>query len=274
MGTQAVQETRGQVATYRGKPINALYTSTCGGRTENSENIFDFNEPYLRGVECSLEGRRHFEPTLIKTVRLPAKLRDEKNLELVRQMSLFALNGFQLSTAQMSDDWFEEEPTQSEISNWLNQLAVRFGKTFPSVNKETAKPAELARILAQMIYGDAYADTLLSEADVNYQLAFDDAARFHNGLRSHPAFRRKALINLRADGRQQIETLRAELIDIGDGVSARRDRLRLLRFDGRQPEFVRHDAEQIIFQRHDVDDRQSAARIDENLDFPAIRFAV
>ncbi|HEX8289907.1 MAG TPA: SpoIID/LytB domain-containing protein [Pyrinomonadaceae bacterium] len=176
MGTQAVMQTRGIVATYKGKPINALYTSTCGGRTENSENIFDFNEPYLRGVECSLEGHRHFEPFLIKTVRIPAKLRDEQNLELVRLMSLLAVNGFQLSTPQMTDDWFEDTPTQSEISNWLNQLAVKFGKTYPNVNKETAKPAELARVLAQMIYGDAYADTLLSEADINYQLSFDDAA--------------------------------------------------------------------------------------------------
>jgi len=74
MGTQAVMQTKGIVATYKGKPINALYTSTCGGRTENSENIFEFNEPYLRGVECSLEGHRHFEPFLIKTSRLPAKI--------------------------------------------------------------------------------------------------------------------------------------------------------------------------------------------------------
>ncbi|HEX8250016.1 MAG TPA: SpoIID/LytB domain-containing protein [Pyrinomonadaceae bacterium] len=187
MGTQAVMETRGIVGTYKGKPINALYTSTCGGRTENSENIFEFNEPYLRGVECSLEGRRHFEPTLIKTARLPARLRDEKNLELVRQMSLYALNGFQLSTAQLNDEWFEDAPSESETSNWLNQLAVRFGKTFPSVNKETSKPAELARILAQMIYGDAYADTLLSEADINYQLSFDDAAEIPKERRADVA---------------------------------------------------------------------------------------
>ncbi|MDQ3749667.1 MAG: SpoIID/LytB domain-containing protein, partial [Acidobacteriota bacterium] len=187
MGTQAVLETRGIVATYKGKPINAMYTSTCGGRTENSENIFEFNEPYLRGVECSLEGRKHFEPILIKTVRQPAKLRDEKNLELVRLMSLFAVNGFQLSTAQMSDDWFEDEPTQSEMSNWLNQLAIKFGKTFPNVNKETAKPLELARILAQIIYADGYADTLLSEADINYQLAFDDAAEIPKNRRADVA---------------------------------------------------------------------------------------
>ena len=176
MATQAVSETHGIVATYQGVPINAYYTSTCGGRTENSENIFDKYEPYLRGVECSLEGRQQFTPFTIKTVRAAAKLRDENNLELVRLMSLFAVNGFQLSTNQMSDDWFESEPTQSEMSNWLNQLATRFGKTFPNVNKDSAKPLELSRILAQMIYAESYADTLLSEADINYQLAFDDAA--------------------------------------------------------------------------------------------------
>ncbi|MGI8787751.1 MAG: SpoIID/LytB domain-containing protein [Pyrinomonadaceae bacterium] len=187
MGTQAVTETRGIVATYKGKPINALYTSTCGGRTENSENVFDFAEPYLRGVECSLEGHKQFEPFLIKTVRQPAKLRDEKNLELARLMSLLAVNGFQLSTNQLTDDWFEDEPTQSEMSNWLNQLAVKFGKTFPNVNKDTAKPPELAHILATIIYGDAYADTLLSEADINYQLAFDDAAEVPKDRRADVA---------------------------------------------------------------------------------------
>ena len=40
MGTRAVNETRGQIATYNGKPIMAYFTSTCGGRTENSENVF------------------------------------------------------------------------------------------------------------------------------------------------------------------------------------------------------------------------------------------
>lgn len=187
MGTQAVLETRGVVATYKGKPINALYTSTCGGRTENSENVFEFNEPYLRGVECSLEGRKHFEPFLIKTIRVPAKLRDEKNLELARLMSLFAVNGFQLSTNQITDDWFEDAPTQSEMSNWLNQIAVKFGATFPNVNKDSAKPLELARVLAQMIYPADYADTLLSEADINYQLAFDDAAEIPKDRRADVA---------------------------------------------------------------------------------------
>ncbi|MBA3632313.1 MAG: SpoIID/LytB domain-containing protein [Acidobacteria bacterium] len=187
MATQAVLQTRGIVATYKGKPITAYYTSTCGGRTENSENVFDSNEPYLRGVECSLEGHKHFEPFLIKTIRIPAKMRDEKNLELVRLMSLFAVNGFQLSTAQMSDDFFEDPPTQSELSNWLNQLATKFGKTFPNVNKDSPKPLEIAHILAVMIYGENYADTLLAEADINYQLSFDDAGEIPQTRRADVA---------------------------------------------------------------------------------------
>ena len=187
MGTEAVLSTRGIVATYNGKPINALYTSTCGGRTENSENIFDFNEPYLRGVECSLEAHRYFEPFLIKTTRSPAKLRDDANIELVRLISLLAVNGFQLSTGQITDEWLEDAPTESEMSNWLNQLAIKFGKTFPNVNKETAKPAELAHLLVSLIYPPGYADTLLTDSDINYQLSFDDAAEIPKDRRADVA---------------------------------------------------------------------------------------
>ncbi len=184
MGTQAVNSTRGMIATYQGKPIVAFYTSTCGGRTENSENVFDKAEPYLKGVECSLEGRRHFDPFMVKTVRQPAKLRDEGNLELARLMSHLAVNGFYLSTAQMTDDWFEDVPNENEMSNWLNQLAAKFGRTFPNVNKDTPKPVELARILSGFIYSPGYADTLLSESDINYHLSFDDASEIPKDRRA------------------------------------------------------------------------------------------
>ncbi len=187
MGTQAVLQTRGIVATYKGKPINALYTSTCGGRTENSENIFEFNEPYLRGVECSLEGHRHFAPFLIKTSREPALIRDEANAELVRTASLFAVNGFVMATPRFDDDYFEDLPSETEFRSWINQLAVRFAKPFPTVTKDSAKPAEFARILAQMIYEPNYADTLLSEADINYQLSFLDAQEVPKAARADMA---------------------------------------------------------------------------------------
>jgi len=59
LATQAVRETRGMIATYNGLPINALYSSTCGGRTEAAENIFQEKLPYLVSVLCEF---KHPEP--------------------------------------------------------------------------------------------------------------------------------------------------------------------------------------------------------------------
>jgi len=64
--SQAVLNTRGVVATFEGKPIDALYTSTCGGRTESSENIFDLKVPYLVSTSCEY---KHPEPLPFSTSR-------------------------------------------------------------------------------------------------------------------------------------------------------------------------------------------------------------
>ncbi len=48
---QAVYATAGIIMTYGGKPIDALYFSTSGGRTEDVENVYSEALPYLRGVE-------------------------------------------------------------------------------------------------------------------------------------------------------------------------------------------------------------------------------
>jgi peptidoglycan hydrolase-like amidase len=52
---RAVEQTRGVVATWRGRPIKAYYTSTCGGHTEEGSAIFADGAPYLRGVACPVE---------------------------------------------------------------------------------------------------------------------------------------------------------------------------------------------------------------------------
>lgn len=52
LATQAIAETRGVVATFDGRPINALYSSTCGGRTEDAGKIFTESVPYLVSTSC------------------------------------------------------------------------------------------------------------------------------------------------------------------------------------------------------------------------------
>lgn len=56
LSDRAVRETRGEIVTYEGRPISALYTATCGGHTEDVENVFpEQSAPYLRGVPCRSE---------------------------------------------------------------------------------------------------------------------------------------------------------------------------------------------------------------------------
>ena len=48
---QAVDETKGHIVTYKEDPILTLYFSTSGGKTENSEEVFTAQYPYLQSVE-------------------------------------------------------------------------------------------------------------------------------------------------------------------------------------------------------------------------------
>ena len=189
MGTRAVDDTRGVVATYAGKPIIAYYTSTCGGRTEDGENIFEKESgPYLRGVECSLEGRQHFEPFLVKSSRELPKIEKEAFVEMTKQAAFLAVNNFQIATPRFSDDWFESSPSETELRTWMSQISARLGQTFPTqVNAETAKPANFAQILGTLLYGADYADTMLSASDVNYNLPVADIEKIPINQRANVA---------------------------------------------------------------------------------------
>jgi len=58
---KAVESTRGIVGIYNGKIIDAKYSSTCGGITENNENIWIGKRiPYLRSVRDSGWDRKDF----------------------------------------------------------------------------------------------------------------------------------------------------------------------------------------------------------------------
>ncbi len=50
---RAVQETRGELILHQGNPIFAVYSSWCGGKTEDGENMWRGTFPYLRTVECN-----------------------------------------------------------------------------------------------------------------------------------------------------------------------------------------------------------------------------
>lgn len=50
---EAARETAGEILTYDGAPIEAVYHSTCGGMTEDACNVWGCKYPYLKSRVCN-----------------------------------------------------------------------------------------------------------------------------------------------------------------------------------------------------------------------------
>ena len=174
LSSRAVDETRGLIATYGGEPINALYTSTCGGRTESSENIFNDAIPYLRGRECAAEGPA-FDNFTIRTNREPADLRDENNLAVARDIALLITQNVNSVQTRVSDSWLSAEASITEVRNWLANAARIARQPNPPTGDDVNRPPAFATALSSAILGDSRNSTLLDDADANYLLAVSDS---------------------------------------------------------------------------------------------------
>lgn len=71
---RAVDDTRGLVVTYQGRPIDAVFHSTSGPRTENARDLWGQDVPYLQSVECPYDqGTPRYQETLRFTTREVAR---------------------------------------------------------------------------------------------------------------------------------------------------------------------------------------------------------
>lgn len=173
---RAVSETRGRVATFKGVPINALYTSTCGGRTEDAENIFGGDAaPYLRGRECALDAKEHFAAYTLRTTRELPSVKSAEHATSPRDAALLAAHGFQTPT-RLSDEWLASGVSVEELRDQLGKVAALAHQPSPFVTADATRPGGFATALAAALDGESRGATLLNSADVEYLLAFRDAS--------------------------------------------------------------------------------------------------
>ncbi|KRE48600.1 stage II sporulation protein D [Paenibacillus sp. Soil522] len=66
--SEAVAQTRGKIITYKGEPIEAAFFSTSNGYTENSEDYWKQEIPYLRSVQSPWD--KEISPRYKETVEL------------------------------------------------------------------------------------------------------------------------------------------------------------------------------------------------------------
>jgi stage II sporulation protein D len=185
LSSRAVEETRGVVATYHGQPINALYTSTCGGHTEDAENIFGgATVPYLRGRACSIEAAASNAHVVaanalstLETSREPPTLRQAEHAASPREVALLAVNGFR-APAKLTDEWLDAPATIEDVRALIETVARLARRPIPSseINADTVRPAGFATALALAVDFESRGTILLDEATISYLLAFRDAA--------------------------------------------------------------------------------------------------
>jgi len=171
---RAVEETRGIVATWRGRAIHAYYTSTCGGHTEEGGAIFDDDAPYLRGVACLPErSSRHSVRTTAPPRRdLPG------GPDTVRDVALLEALGV-IEAAEAVPARLEGIPSDAELRAWTARLQAalhRSGCDSP-VSGALARRATFARHLVATACWGERAERLLAPGDTEYLLQAEDAGQ-------------------------------------------------------------------------------------------------
>ena len=94
---EAVDQTRGLVLAYEGKPIFAFYSADCGGHTQDGNLVFRDRLgkkylPYLKGVPCPYKGKKweaFLSPKDIK--RALKKIVGEREVEAILDSGDFVL---------------------------------------------------------------------------------------------------------------------------------------------------------------------------------------
>ncbi|HZB46545.1 MAG TPA: SpoIID/LytB domain-containing protein, partial [Pyrinomonadaceae bacterium] len=174
---RAVSETRGRVATYKGEAINAVYTSTCGGRTEHAELIFGGNAaPYLRARECAYESGEPFAPHTVRTSRPLFDIKLAEHASSARDAALLAAHGLlPAAPARLDDEWLAAPATAGEVTALLQSVTTLTRQPFFSVPNEATRPPAFATLLSKALDGESRGDVLLNSIDIAYQLSFKDA---------------------------------------------------------------------------------------------------
>lgn len=173
--SQAVEQTRGIVASYQsdsGKldPIQALYTTNCGGRTENNEEVFGGKAlPYLRSVACVTD-RQSLAGRDIVTTRTVEPLNGTEGRSITREAALLTVLGFSLPR-RASSHYLRGTPDQDEARGWTEQLARLTDRDRPPASRaDVTRLSEFTRLVASSAYGEDRSKALAS-ADVDYLLA-------------------------------------------------------------------------------------------------------
>ncbi|HJS59647.1 MAG TPA: SpoIID/LytB domain-containing protein [Vicinamibacteria bacterium] len=173
LSDRAVEETRGLVARWHDAPIDALYTSTCGGHTEDGANMFEGeDEPYLKGVICAPERKAS---GAIQT-RAPTKvLGDEEGLG--RDVALLVALGV-VDEKTYATAGVKGSAGEGELRDWTARLveSLRRKGCDSTAAAPLTRRASFFEHLVDSLCWDERGRRLLAPEDEDFLLRVEDAA--------------------------------------------------------------------------------------------------
>jgi stage II sporulation protein D len=174
--TEAVRNTSGVAIYYQGSLINAMYASTCGGRTEDYGEVFDAPPvPYLRSVACvpesavsglpekDLEGKHEVEGAVFADDGTVAN----RDLELSQALGI-------AGAQPLTSDYLAAPASPAEIRDWVDRAASVAHKDARGTShegKDIALRGEFIRFAAESLFGSREIEARITAADAAYYLA-------------------------------------------------------------------------------------------------------
>ncbi len=179
--SEAVRRTSGIAIYYNGSLIDAMYTSTCGGRTEDFANVFDTAPvPYLQSVFCTvensaaeiqgvdIEGIHNLDGVLFVDNGSPAN----RELELAQVLGI-------MSSGQFTQEYLAGIPETGEVKAWVDRscsLASQGGAANATSTGDITTRGEFIRYAAERFFGSSEIERRVSRTDASYY-----ASNFRDG---------------------------------------------------------------------------------------------
>lgn len=168
LSSLAVEETQGEAALFNGKFIDALYTSTCGGMTENVEEIFlGPSLPYLRSTECAYEKQKEWRLEAKNTVS-PIYVQGQNISQNIAWLISLGVIARELQPA-----FYREMISSAEALFWLDNACSLLGKKMERTDipeKSSMSLGDFAKMAIHAFEWKERIENLLLDSEVSFIL--------------------------------------------------------------------------------------------------------
>ena len=193
MTNEIVRQTSGIVIYYDGKPIDAMFMSTCGGRTEDAGLVYGTTPvPYLQSVLCAVEHDHDDEGVTLRgthgmdgTFRSTDGFLANRNIELARVIGLIPL------VAAVTADSLSAPLGADEARRIIDTAAaiIKVSRRVTSAASGIATRGGFLRQAADVFFGGENIQRRISRSDENYYMAnLKDGADVPEALRPTIAY--------------------------------------------------------------------------------------